>query len=107
MVKRCDPILPARRPQSAGGRVIPGHPNEAKAAGKTVPESTKARQDLDLEKESVVFVGVEADSVKAEPIGASRVGNALAQEGRCMAGKLKIPRQVVREVYRGTVGQAE
>ena len=87
--------------------LFPGPANEANTGGKPVPDGAKARQDLDLEKEGFVFVGVDANSVKTELIGAPRVGNALAQEGCCMAGELKIPYQVDRKVCRGTVGQAE
>jgi len=107
LVEPCDTIFPARSPQAAMEWLFPGPANEAKAAGEPVPGGAEARQNLDLEKESFVLVGVDADSVKTDLIGGSRVGNALAKEGCCMAGKLKMPHQVARKVYRGTVGQAE
>ena len=90
LVKRCDAILPVRSAQSSMEWLSPGSANEAKAGGKPVPDGSKARQDLDLEKKSVVFVGVDADSIKTGLISGSRVGNALAKENRCVPGELKI-----------------
>jgi hypothetical protein len=60
-------------------------------AEEPVPYGAKPRQNLNLEKEGVVSVGTNADSVKMERIDASRVGDALAAEHRLVPGKLKKP----------------
>jgi len=90
-VKVCDAVLSPWRTKPVAGRVFPADPSEPKTVEKLVPYGAEPRQNLDLEKESGVSVGTNADSVKMEPVDASRVGDALATEDRLVPGKLKKP----------------
>ena len=64
-------------------------PNEPKTAGKLFPYGAKSRENLELEKESVVVISAGANPVKVEQVSASRVGDTLAKEDRLVPGKLK------------------
>src|SRR5271156_4841426 len=63
--------------ESTGVVRVPMHEAE-----KSVPYGAKARQDLDLEKQSAFLLGAGADSVKTGRVTASRVGDTLAKEDR-------------------------
>jgi hypothetical protein len=59
---------------------------------KPVPNGAKARQDLDLEKQSVVALGTGADSVQMKRISASTIGDTLAQKDCLVPGAFKMLR---------------
>jgi len=65
-------------------------PNDAPLLRKPVTNCAKPWQNFDLQKKCVIAFRAATDSIKMERVGASTIGNTLAQKSRLVPGVLKM-----------------